>query len=109
MKLTVCDKCGKKIEGKPYKVVIGPVEEGKLVSDKHKDTLKEKDFHEECLAKLLKIPFESGKASKLDAEKIIELKKLGKRTSEIADELGCSSATISNYISKYKANHPGEI
>lgn len=130
MKVTICDRCGSRVEGKPMKIAIGRYESksGRIVAEDFSQKIKDFDLCEECAKELtefaLKKPKEveaekqtvatsqkRGKKINIDIEKLVTMKNQGMTYKEIAAELGCSEATACARMKKYeeKKNEVAEL
>lgn len=124
MKVTICDRCGSRVEGKPMKIIIGRYESKgrRIIPEDFSQKIKEYDLCEECAKELtefaLKKPKEvakkkeevksvatsqnKGKKINIDIEKLVTLRNHGMTYKEIAAELGCSEATACARMKKYE-------
>ena len=123
MKVTICDRCGKRIEEKPMKIAIGRYESksGRIVAEDFSQKIKDFDLCEECAKELTEFAKEKpkedenkeevksvatsqkrGKKINIDIEKLVTMKNKGMTYKEIAAELGCSEATACARMKKYE-------
>lgn len=123
MKVTICDRCGKRIEEKPMKIAIGRYESksGRIVAEDFSQKIKDFDLCEECAKELTEFAKEKpkedekkeevksvatsqkkGKKINIDIEKLVTLRNHGMTYKEIAAELGCSEATACARMKKYE-------
>lgn len=124
MKVTICDRCGKRIEEKPMKIAIGRYESksGRIVPEEFSQKIKDFDLCEECAKELTEIALEKpkeedkkkekvkavatsqkrGKKINIDIEKLVSMKNQGMTYKEIAAEIGCSEATACARMKKYE-------
>ena len=121
MKVTICDRCGKRIEEKPMKIAIGRYESksGRIVAEDFSQKIKDFDLCEECAKELTEFAMEKqkevepekqtvatsqnkGKKINIDIEKLVTLRNHGMTYKEIAAELGCSEATACARMKKYE-------
>ena len=123
MKVTICDRCGKRIEEKPMKIAIGRYESksGRIVAEDFSQKIKDFDLCEECAKELTEFAKEKqkedekkeevksvatsqkrGKKINIDIEKLVTLRNHGMTYKEIAAELGVSEATACARMKKYE-------
>ena len=121
MKVTICDRCGKRIEEKPMKIAIGRYESksGRIVAEDFSQKIKDFDLCEECAKELTEFALEKqkevepekqtvatsqnkGKKINIDIEKLVTLRNHGMTYKEIAAELGVSEATACARMKKYE-------
>lgn len=121
MKVTICDRCGKRIEEKPMKIAIGRYESksGRIVPEDFSQKIKDFDLCEECAKELTELALEKqkevepekqtvatsqkrGKKINIDIEKLVTLRNHGMTYKEIAAELGVSEATACARMKKYE-------
>lgn len=122
MKVTICDRCGSRVEGKPMKIIIGRYESKgrRIIPEDFSQKIKEYDLCEECAKELTEMALEKpkevakkkeepvatsqkrGKKINIDIEKLVTMKNQGMTYKEIAAELGCSEATACARMKKYE-------
>lgn len=113
-----CDKCGREMTDKLYRVpihckkvnqkgygkIIGYLGGARVICEDCLDVMEQLTGDDEPVAKK---GINNGRPATVDKDKIVSLSKAGWSASQIADEVKCGKSTVTRLISEYKNGRSG--